>query len=145
MNEVNHYLNTSARLATNLFYILFADRSVSNLFLFYASAFGTSSPDSPSSYCQPSTKKMFQHSTAQTFLTLTAVTYNITELFGPSLSPKAEIFLRSDPKFSEQVTQRWTTHEAPSYAGAIKPSTEADIQNIVSVQNQLIWQLLVIC
>jgi hypothetical protein len=80
---------------------------------------------------------MFQHNIAQTVLSLTAVTYNITELFGPSLSPNAEIFLRSDPKFSKQVTQRWTIHEAPSYAGAIKPSTEADIQNIVSIQHHL--------
>ena len=74
---------------------------------------------------------MFQHG-SQLILSLAAATLNITALFGPSLSPGAEIFLRSDSRWSDQVTQRWTVHDAPSYAGAIKPSTEKDIQSIVS-------------
>ena len=76
-------------------------------------------------------KKMFQHG-SQSILSLATATLNLAALFGPSLSPGAEIFLRSDSQWSTQVTQRWTIHEAPSYAGAIKPATEEDIQNIVS-------------
>ncbi|KAI9879288.1 MAG: hypothetical protein M1830_009018 [Pleopsidium flavum] len=58
---------------------------------------------------------------------------NLTALVGPNLSPGAEIFLPSDANYAEDVTQRWTTHKAPSYLGAIKPATEADVQNIVRV------------
>ncbi|KAH8799826.1 hypothetical protein F5884DRAFT_848014 [Xylogone sp. PMI_703] len=69
----------------------------------------------------------------QTVLSLATVALNITSLFGPSLSPNAEIVLASDPRYTSRVTQRWTVHEAPSFAGAIKPATEEDIQNIIKI------------
>ena len=59
-------------------------------------------------------------------------TQNITSIFAGYLSPGAEIFLPSQTNFTEDVTQRWTTYEAPSYAGAIKPATVGDVQEIVS-------------
>jgi len=58
---------------------------------------------------------------------------NLTALFGPSLSSGAEIILPSEPGFYSRLQQRWTDYNAPSYGtGAIKPATEADVQNIVS-------------
>jgi len=56
---------------------------------------------------------------------------NITALFGPSLSKGAEIFLPTESDYAENVTQRWTLHDAPSYLGAIQVATEGDVQNIV--------------
>jgi len=58
---------------------------------------------------------------------------NLTALFGPSLSPDAQILLPNDANYSTQLTQRWTDYNAPSYIGAIKPGTEADIQIIVRI------------
>jgi fumiquinazoline A oxidase len=63
---------------------------------------------------------------------LAVATPNITAIFGNSLSPGAEIFLPSQANYSEDVIERWTTYEAPSYIGAIKPAIVTDIQNIVS-------------
>ena len=57
---------------------------------------------------------------------------NITALFGPHLSSEAQIFLPTDSDYLVDVTQRWTLHDAPSYLGAIKPATEADVEQIVS-------------
>jgi fumiquinazoline A oxidase len=54
-----------------------------------------------------------------------------TSLFAPSLSLGAEIFLPTDANYTEEVTQRWTIHEAPSYLGAIKVATEADVEATV--------------
>jgi hypothetical protein len=83
---------------------------------------------------------MFQHG-SQSILSLAAAALNLTALFGPSLSPAAEIILPSDSEWSSEVTQRWTIHDAPSYAGAIKPATEKDVQNIVSRYHCLSDQL----
>ncbi|KAL9074399.1 MAG: hypothetical protein Q9157_004402 [Trypethelium eluteriae] len=55
---------------------------------------------------------------------------NLTALYGPGLSPGAEIFYPSDPHWSEDVTQRWDLYHAPKYFGAIQPATEQDIQHI---------------
>lgn len=57
---------------------------------------------------------------------------NLTSLFGPHLSPEAQIILPTDETFASQLTQRWTDYNRPSYIGAIKPGTENDIQKIVS-------------
>ncbi|GLA17566.1 hypothetical protein AnigIFM62618_004708 [Aspergillus niger] len=62
-----------------------------------------------------------------------AATHNITSIFSSSLSPGAQIFLPSDTNYTEDVTQRWTTYDAPTYIGAIKPATVKDIQNIVTL------------
>ncbi|GLA24796.1 hypothetical protein AnigIFM63326_001079 [Aspergillus niger] len=62
-----------------------------------------------------------------------AATHNITSIFRSSLSPGAQIFLPSDTNYTEDVTQRWTTYDAPTYIGAIKPATVKDIQNIVTL------------
>lgn len=70
----------------------------------------------------------FQH-----VLSLTAASKGLMELFGPSLSLNAEIILPSDASFSQKLTPRWTNFNSPSYTGAIKPATETDVQNIVSV------------
>lgn len=59
---------------------------------------------------------------------------NLTDLFGPHLSPKALIIPPTTPEFPAQLQQRWTDYNAPSYIlGAIKPATEQDVQNIVKI------------
>lgn len=70
-------------------------------------------------------------------LGFTAGFTNLTALFGPSLSPDAQIFLPTDTNFTAQLTQRWTDYNAPSYIGAIKPATEADVQNIVGIRGDI--------
>ncbi|PYH88739.1 FAD-binding domain-containing protein [Aspergillus ellipticus CBS 707.79] len=62
-----------------------------------------------------------------------AATPNISAIFGPSLSSGAQIFLPSQANYTEDVTQRWTTYDAPTYIGAIKPATVDDIQTIVTL------------
>ena len=62
---------------------------------------------------------------------------NLTALFGPSLSPGAQIISSTDTNFTARLTQRWTDYNAPSYIGAIKPVTETDVQNIVSMS----WEI----
>ncbi|KAL9639047.1 MAG: hypothetical protein Q9164_001182 [Protoblastenia rupestris] len=69
----------------------------------------------------------------QSVLGLTTGFTNLTALFGSSLSPDAQILLPTDTNFTAKLTQRWTDYNAPSYIGAIKPATEADIQNIVKI------------
>ena len=61
-----------------------------------------------------------------------ASSVNLHSLFGPHISPGAEIFVPSDANWTTEVTQRWSSWLTPSYIGAIKPTTEADIQTIVS-------------
>ena len=79
-------------------------------------------------------------------LPLVAASYdatNIRALFGLSLSSEAEIFLPSYTNWTEDVQQRWTTWEAPSYIGAIKAATVEDVQKIVSritIDPQLDWE-----
>nr|CAG8993145.1 FAD-linked oxidoreductase [Penicillium sclerotiorum] len=59
---------------------------------------------------------------------------NILEaLFGPYVSPGTEIASSSDANFSSVVTGRWTSWEAPTFSGAIKPVTEHDLQEIVRI------------
>ncbi|KAJ2976040.1 hypothetical protein NUW58_g297 [Xylaria curta] len=57
---------------------------------------------------------------------------NITHLFGPSLSSGAAIYLASEPNYASHVSQRWTTHEAPSFIATIQPATIEDVENTVS-------------
>jgi FAD/FMN-containing dehydrogenase len=59
---------------------------------------------------------------------------NITALFGPHLSSGAHIIPASTPGYPAQIQQRWTDYNAPSYNfGAIKPSNEKDIQEIIRI------------
>ena len=48
------------------------------------------------------------------------------------LSPEASFYLPSDPNYKMETTQRWTTYSEPSYVISVKPSTEQDVQSIVS-------------
>ncbi|KAL8991190.1 MAG: hypothetical protein Q9177_000338 [Variospora cf. flavescens] len=59
--------------------------------------------------------------------------FNLQKLFGPSLSPGAEIILRSDANWAQAVQQRWSTWEEPTYKGAIKVATVRDVQNVVKI------------
>lgn len=61
---------------------------------------------------------------------------NLTALYGPGLSPGAEILYPSDADYTTEVTQRWNLYDAPTYFGAIKPATESDVQYIVQVSAQ---------
>ncbi|KAG0646385.1 FAD-linked oxidoreductase [Hyphodiscus hymeniophilus] len=58
---------------------------------------------------------------------------NITALFEPSLSPGAAIYYKTDPNWTNEVTQRWTFYEAPVYYAAIKPATVTDVQAIIKI------------
>lgn len=80
-------------------------------------------------------KMLFGGSLVQSILGVAIATpsyQNLTSLFGPHLSPRAQIILPTDDTFASQLTQRWTDYNKPSYIGAIKPATESDIQKIVS-------------
>ncbi|KAI8632691.1 hypothetical protein F5Y19DRAFT_491338 [Xylariaceae sp. FL1651] len=61
------------------------------------------------------------------------VAWNITDIFGPSLSRQASILLPSDVNYTSRATQRWTLHNAPSFIGTIQPATVQDVQNIVRI------------
>ncbi|KAL8645999.1 MAG: hypothetical protein Q9226_007051, partial [Calogaya cf. arnoldii] len=56
----------------------------------------------------------------------------VEQLRSPSwgLSRGTEILLRTDPTFANR-TQRWTSHEAPTYLAAVKPALVSDVQKIV--------------
>ena len=66
-------------------------------------------------------------------LTRRASSGNLEALFGPHVSPGTEIASSSDSNFSSVVTGRWTSWEAPTFSGAIKPQTEHDLQAIVRI------------
>jgi len=68
----------------------------------------------------------------QAVLSLANTQTNLTELFGPSLSPGAKILLPTQKHWKSHVQRRWSEYQAPEYLGAIKPATEGDIQQIVS-------------
>ncbi|RYO92496.1 hypothetical protein DL764_008127 [Monosporascus ibericus] len=55
------------------------------------------------------------------------------ETFGAHISAAVRIFLPSDPSYATEITQRWTTWEAPSQIGTIKPATEKDVATIVKL------------
>ncbi|KAK3324852.1 hypothetical protein B0H66DRAFT_471114 [Apodospora peruviana] len=79
----------------------------------------------------------FSAALAQTVLGLAlAGPKNLTELFGPSLSPNAQIILPGGHKWAHEVRQRWSSYQAPTYTGAIKPATVVDIQHIVKIASQ---------
>lgn len=90
--------------------------------------------DFPRSLCNHIIPSMVSSSSMlQAVLAAQQTSHNITALFGPSLSPGAEILLPEQPDFYGQLQQRWTDYNAPRYSiGAIKPATEADVQHIVS-------------
>ncbi|KAF2204958.1 FAD-binding domain-containing protein [Delitschia confertaspora ATCC 74209] len=72
----------------------------------------------------------------QTVLGLSVAT-NLTTLFGPHLSPQAEILHPTDKNFYAKLRQRWTDYRAPSYGiGAIKPVTAKDVQATVQIANE---------
>jgi hypothetical protein len=60
-----------------------------------------------------------------------ARTPDIKEIFGPALSPGAQIILRSDVNWTHKVQQRWSAYLAPDYMGAVKVATVEDVQNTV--------------
>ncbi|RYP36919.1 hypothetical protein DL767_003167 [Monosporascus sp. MG133] len=70
-------------------------------------------------------------------LTFAAATYAATfdphALFGPRVSDGTLIASASDAHFSDVVSPRWSSWEAPDYDAAIKPATEADLQAIVQI------------
>jgi FAD/FMN-containing dehydrogenase len=69
----------------------------------------------------------------QKVLGLTA-SANLTSLYGPYLSPRAEILHPTDNNFYAKLQQRWTNYKAPSYGiGAVKPATAHDVQAIVRI------------
>jgi FAD/FMN-containing dehydrogenase len=63
-----------------------------------------------------------------------SVATNLTTLFGPHLSPQAEILHPIDNNFYAKLRKRWSNYHAPSYGiGAIKPATANDVRNIVRI------------
>ncbi|PYI35729.1 FAD-binding domain-containing protein [Aspergillus indologenus CBS 114.80] len=70
---------------------------------------------------------------AQTF-----ETHNHTDLeslFRPVLSPGAQILYPSWSNWTDRIQQRWSAYQAPSYRGAIRVATVADVQNIITLAN----------
>lgn len=60
-----------------------------------------------------------------------AATFDPEALFGPRVSEGTLIASANDSHFSDVVSPRWSSWEAPGYVAAIKPVTEADVQAIV--------------
>ncbi|KAI1196154.1 FAD binding domain protein [Nemania serpens] len=60
-------------------------------------------------------------------------TPNIPQIFRGHLSSGAEIFLPSDPGYTNATTQRWTVYDEPTYAASIVPATASDVQTIVTI------------
>lgn len=60
-----------------------------------------------------------------------STSYNITGIFGPCLSPGAEIYYTSDPNYADEVLPRVSSFDAPSFVATILPDTVEDVQNIV--------------
>ena len=58
--------------------------------------------------------------------------YNLTALFGPELSTGAQILYPTAPNYNQEVTQRWSLYDPPTFVATIKPTTNQDVQNIVS-------------
>lgn len=56
---------------------------------------------------------------------------NLGDLYGSGLSPGAEIYYATDANYSQEVQPRYYDFEPPTFYGAIKPATEADIAHIV--------------
>ncbi|EKG13589.1 Cutinase [Macrophomina phaseolina MS6] len=56
--------------------------------------------------------------------------------FRSSLSPESQVFVPSTPDYSENVVERWNTYPKPSFALAIKPNDETDVQKIVNYSRQ---------
>ena len=71
-----------------------------------------------------------------------ALCTDVLSLFGPSLSPGAEVFSTSDVEYTLNITQRWDKFSEPGYIGATKPVTEQDVQKIVRVQRLCLLQCL---
>jgi hypothetical protein len=63
-------------------------------------------------------------------------TASITQTFQRSLSRDAQIFLATDPNYSNSTTQRWTLYEEPTYAAAIIPALASDVQAIVRISSR---------
>ncbi|KAH7094595.1 hypothetical protein FB567DRAFT_600210 [Paraphoma chrysanthemicola] len=51
--------------------------------------------------------------------------------FQSSLSPGSKVLVPNTPNYTENVVQRWNTYAQPSFALAIKPNDETDVQKIV--------------
>ena len=47
------------------------------------------------------------------------------------LSPGMRVFLRTDSNWTNETTQRYTTHDAPSYLASVKPALASDVQKVV--------------
>ena len=59
-----------------------------------------------------------------------STTASILEQAG--LSSETEIFLRSDANYTEEVQQRYTIHDEPTYVASVKPALVSDVQTLVS-------------
>lgn len=56
---------------------------------------------------------------------------NLGDLYGSGLSPGAEIYYVTDANYSQEVQPRFYDFEPPTFYGAIKPATAADVAHIV--------------
>ena len=84
-------------------------------------------------HVEDSSIKMFPNAVLLFMLSIAAASSSsdLQQLFGPSLSSGAEIFLPSYSNWTEDLQQRWSEWAAPTYSGAIKVATAEDVQNIV--------------
>lgn len=68
-----------------------------------------------------------------THATTNTTNTSIPALFAPYLLPGTAIASVGDANFSLVATGRWTSWAAPTWAGAVRPQTEADVQAVVRV------------
>lgn len=58
----------------------------------------------------------------------------LTQLKSWNLSPGTKILLPSDSNYVNETTQRYTTHDAPTYRASVKPALDTDVQKIVCIE-----------
>ncbi|RAL16600.1 FAD-binding domain-containing protein [Aspergillus homomorphus CBS 101889] len=61
---------------------------------------------------------------------------DLETLFRPVLSSAAQIIYPSWANWTDEVQQRWSSYQAPTYTGAIKVATVSDIQHIIKLAAQ---------
>lgn len=79
----------------------------------------------------PNIKLLAALATLSSALTIQDHYNSITANFQKSLSPGSKIILHSDPNYTNLTVQRWTEYQQPTYAAAIVPALESDVQAIV--------------
>lgn len=62
----------------------------------------------------------------------TLAKHQLARELGPKLSPDAAVFFPQDAEWNE-VTERWTKYQPPTFRAAVEVANEADISAVASL------------